>query len=165
VISCAADLVHSGRGPAEGTGSYPLQPGVASRFRNPAFSAARDPATRSDTGLIRAVVTKGGFIIGVGGGTGTLVFRGKHYPLQISGMSFGATIGASTTDLRGHAYHMHSPGDIEGTYSTIGAGAAIAGGAGGVRLQNAKGMILELTGVKVGAELSAAVGGVEVRFR
>jgi hypothetical protein len=34
-----------------------------------------------------------------------------------------------------------------------------------VRLENAKGVILELTGVKVGAELSAAVGGVEVRLR
>ena len=119
----------------------------------------------ADTGLIRAVVTKGGFIIGVGGGTGTLVFRGRQYPLQISGMSFGATIGASTNDFRGHAYHMHAPSDIEGTYSAIGAGAAVAGGAGGVRLQNAKGVVLELTGVKVGAELSAAVSGVEVRLR
>jgi hypothetical protein len=117
----------------------------------------------ADTGLIRAVVTKGGFAIGVGGGTGTLV--GRHYPLQISGMSFGATIGASTTDLRGHAYHMQAPTDIEGTYSAIGAGAALAGGAGGVRLQNAKGVVLEPTGVKVGAELSAAVRGVEVRLR
>ena len=81
--------------------------------------------SRAETGYVRAVVTKGGFIIGVGGGTGTLVFRGQHYPLEISGASFGATIGASTTDLRGHAYHMHSPADIEGTYSTIGAGAAI----------------------------------------
>lgn len=119
----------------------------------------------ADTGLVRAVVTKGGFIIGVGGGTGTLVFRGRHYPLQISGMSFGATIGASTTDLRGHAFNMHTASDIEGTYSAIGAGAAIAGGAGGVRLQNSKGVILELSGVKVGAELSAAVSGVEVRIR
>jgi hypothetical protein len=119
----------------------------------------------ADTGLVRAVVTKGGFIIGVGGGTGTLVFRGKHYPLQISGVSFGATIGASTSDLRGHAYNMHAPTDIEGAYSAIGAGAAIAGGAAGVRLQNAKGVVLELTGVRVGAELSAAVSGVEVRLR
>src|SRR5215831_5658329 len=97
----------------------------------------------ADTGLVRAVVTKGGFIIGVGGGTGTLVFRSRHYPLQISGMSFGATIGASTTDLRGRAYHMQAPTEIEGTYSAIGAGAALAGGAGGVRLQNAKGLALE----------------------
>jgi hypothetical protein len=119
----------------------------------------------ADTGYIRAVVTKGGFIVGVGGGTGTLMFRGRQYPLEISGASFGATIGASTTDFRGRAYNMHAPSDIEGTYSTIGAGAAVAGGAGGVRLQNSKGVVLELSGVKVGAELSAAVGGVEVRLR
>ena len=126
------------------------------------FAAA---PSKADTGYVRAVITKGGFIVGVGGGTGTLVFRGHHYPLEISGASFGATIGASTTDLRGHAYNLHSPADIEGAYSTIGAGAAIAGGAHGVRLQNAKGVVLELSGVKVGAELSAAVGGVEVRLR
>jgi hypothetical protein len=120
---------------------------------------------RGDTGVVRAVVTKGGFIVGVGGGTGTLLFHGRRYPFAISGMSFGATIGASTNDLRGHAYNMRTASDIEGTYSAIGAGGALAAGAGGVRLQNAKGVVLELTGVKVGAELSAAVSGVEVRLR
>jgi hypothetical protein len=57
---------------------------------------------------------------------------------------------------------MHAPGDIAGSYSAIGAGAAVAGGAGGVQLQNARGVILQLHGVKVGVELSAAVGGVTV---
>jgi len=60
---------------------------------------------------------------------------------------------------------MRTASDIEGTYSAIGAGGALAAGVGGVRLQNAKGVVLELTGVKVGAELSAAVSGVEVRLR
>ena len=60
---------------------------------------------------------------------------------------------------------MHSPGDLAGTYSTIGAGAALAGGAGGVALQNARGVLLELHGVKVGLELSAAVGGVTIAMR
>jgi hypothetical protein len=41
-------------------------------------------------------------------------------------------------------------------------GAAVAGGGGGVALQNARGVVLELHGVKVGVELSAAVGGVTV---
>lgn len=41
----------------------------------------------------------------------------------------------------------------------------MAAGAGGVRLQNAKGVVLELSGVKVGAELPAAASGVEVRLR
>ena len=103
--------------------------------------------------------------MGVGGGRGILTFRGHHYPFTVSGMSLGATIGASTTQLAGRALNMHAPGDIAGTYSAIGAGAAVAGGAGGVALQNARGVVLELHGVKVGVELSAAVGGVTIAMQ
>jgi hypothetical protein len=124
--------------------------------------AVGSTASHAETGLVRVVFTKAGFILGVGGGRGILTFRGHHYPFAVSGMSFGATIGASTNHLAGRALNMHAPGDIAGTYSAIGAGAAVAGGAGGVALQNARGVVLELHGVKVGVELSAAVGGVTV---
>jgi hypothetical protein len=80
-------------------------------------------------------------------------------------MSFGATIGLSTANLKGHAYHMQKPTDIEGTYSAIGAGAALAVGGGGVRLRNANGVVLELAGGRVGIELSVAMSGVTVRLR
>ena len=94
-----------------------------------------------------------------------MIFRGCSYPLAISGMSFGATIGVSTTDLRGHAYHMRNPSDIEGVYGAIGAGGALAAGAGGIRLQNANGVILALSGARVGVDLSVAVSGVTVSLR
>jgi hypothetical protein len=119
----------------------------------------------AETGSVRVVFTKGGFIIGVGGGHGVLTFRGHHYPFTVSGMSIGATIGASTTQMVGRALHLHSPGDLAGSYSAIGAGGALAGGAGGVALQNARGVVLELHGVKVGLELSAAVGGVTITMQ
>ena len=119
-------------------------------------------ASQAEIGAVRVVFTKAGFIVGVGEGRGILTFRGHHYPFKVSGASFGATIGASTTQLVGRALNMHAPGDIAGSYSAIGAGAAVAGGAGGVQLQNARGVILQLHGVKVGVELSAAVGGVTV---
>jgi hypothetical protein len=121
--------------------------------------------SQAETGSVRVVFTKGGFIIGVGGGRGILTFRGHHYPFAVSGMSFGATIGASTTHLAGRALNLHAPSDIAGGYSAIGAGAAVAGGAGGVALQNARGVVLELHGVKVGLELSAAAGGVTITMQ
>lgn len=127
--------------------------------------ASASTASQAETGSVRVVFTKGGFIIGVGGGHGVLTFRGHHYPFNVSGMSFGATIGASTTHMVGRALNLHSPGDIAGTYSAIGAGGALAAGAGGVALQNARGVVLELHGVKVGVELSAAVGGVTITLR
>ena len=59
--------------------------------------------SRAETGQVAVVFTKGGFIVGVGGGEGVLVLRGKHYPFTVSGMSVGFTIGASTTKLVGRA--------------------------------------------------------------
>jgi hypothetical protein len=121
--------------------------------------------SRAETGQVVVVFTKGGFIVGVGGGEGVLTLRGKRYPFTASGMSVGFTIGASTTKLVGRALNVSSPASIEGAYSAIGAGGAVAAGAGGVQLQNANGVILQLSGPKVGAEVSAAVGGVTVRLK
>jgi hypothetical protein len=121
--------------------------------------------TRAETGKVAVVFTKGGFIVGVGGGEGVLVLRGKHYPFTVSGMSVGFTIGASTSKLVGRALNLKGPASIEGTYSAIGAGGAVAAGAGGVQLQNANGVILQLSGPRVGAEVSAAVGGVTIRLK
>src|ERR1700742_991110 len=130
------------------------------------FAGGAASPARADSGTVRVVFTKGGFIIGVGGGDGVLFFHGHRYPFTVSGMSIGLTIGASTTQMSGHALHIHSPGDIQGSYSVIGAGGALAAGAGGVSLRNNQtGVVLQLAGGKVGVEVSAAVGGVTIALR
>jgi hypothetical protein len=131
------------------------------------FLASVGLATPSvaETGRVTVVFTKGGFIVGVGGGKGVLTFRGKNYPFTVSGMSVGFTIGASTTKFVGRALNLRSPGDLAGSYAAGGAGGALAAGAGGVQLQNANGVILQLSGPKVGAEVSAAVGGVTITMQ
>ena len=121
--------------------------------------------SRAETGQVAVVFTKGGFILGVGGGEGVLVLRGRRYPFTVSGMSVGFTIGASTTRLTGRALNVNGPASIEGSYGAVGASGAVVAGAGGVQLQNANGVILQLSGPKVGAEVSAAVGGVTVRLK
>ena len=127
------------------------------------LASAPTTSARAEIGTVRVVFTKGGFIIGVGGGHGVLTFRGHHYPFQVSGMSFGATIGGSTNQLVGRALNLKSAADLAGSYSAIGAGGALAGGAGGVQLQNnANGVVLQLSGVKMGVELSAAISGVQI---
>jgi len=127
------------------------------------FACGAASPSKADTGTVRVVFTKGGIIVGVGSGRGVLTFKGHHYPFRVGGMSVGFTVGASTTNLQGQALNMKSPGDIQGSYSVIGAGGAFAAGAGGVQLQNNQtGVILQLAGGKVGLEASAAVGGVTV---
>src|SRR6476646_1235820 len=90
------------------------------------FLASVGPATPSlaETGQVAVVFTKGGFIVGVGGGEGVLVFRGKRYPFTVSGMSVGFTIGASTSKFVSRALNLRSPGDLAGNYATGGAGGA-----------------------------------------
>ena len=132
--------------------------------------AGTSSASRAETGSVSVVFTKGGLILGVGSGEGVLTFRGRHYPFTVSGMSVGVTVGASTTKLVGHALNLRGPESIEGTYSAIGGGGAFAGGAGSVRLRNingttANGVILQLSGPKVGVELSVAVAGVSIRLK
>ena len=130
-----------------------------------AIVAGFSTPSRAETGQVAVVFTKGGFIVGVGGGEGVLLLRGKKYPFTVSGMSVGFTIGASTTKLVGRALNLRGPASIEGSYAVGGAGGAIAAGAGAVQLQNANGVILQLSGPKVGAEVSAAVAGVTVRLK
>jgi hypothetical protein len=126
------------------------------------FTVGVASSSHADTGTVRVIFTKGGFIVGVGGGHGVLHFRGHNYRFTVSGMSVGFTIGASTSHFSGQALNLQSPTDIQGTYSVIGAGGALAAGAGGVQLQNQRGVILQLAGGKVGVELSAAAGGVTI---
>jgi hypothetical protein len=118
----------------------------------------------AETGTVRFRVAKAGFIFGAGGGSGTLVFRGRSYPLGIGGLSIG-TIGAASADVVGRAYNLRQPQDIAGTYTAVGAGVAIAGGGTAARLRNANGVVMELRGRQVGLEASLNLSGITVSMR
>ena len=117
------------------------------------------------TGSIAMHIFSAGFIFGVSGGSGVLTFRGHQFPLTIGGISAGATIGASGTDLVGTASHMHNPGDIEGIYSALGAGMSVAGGRSAAQLSNARGVILRLRGRQVGFMFSLDLSGMNISIR
>jgi hypothetical protein len=116
------------------------------------------------TGTVQLVVNKVGFIVGVGGGSGTLHFKGKTYRLVTGGVSAG-TIGIAGANLVGTASNLNSATDIEGVYSAVSASVAVAGGAKGVTLQNSKGVILHLQGKQVGFEASLSLSGLTVSLQ
>ncbi len=116
------------------------------------------------TGYVNLHIFSAGFIIGVSGGSGTLTFGGRSYPLSIGGISAGATIGASGTDLVGSASHMHAPGDIVGTYSAVGAGLSIAGGRQATQMTNGRGVILRLRGRQIGFMFSIDLSGMSINL-
>jgi hypothetical protein len=98
----------------------------------------------------------------VGGGRGVLSFQGRRYPFSVGSLSVGATIGASWAQLVSRALNLRQPSDLAGTYSALGGGVTVAGGVQSTRLQNAKGVVLELRGRRVGFDFSVGVGGATI---
>jgi hypothetical protein len=97
-----------------------------------------------------------------GAGHGVLTFDGRDHPFRVSGLSLGLTIGASTNRLVGRAAYLTRLNDFAGTYTSVGGGAALAGGIGRVQLKNDKGVIITLEGAKAGVEFSANLSSIEI---
>lgn len=123
------------------------------------------PCTQSfaqAAGHVRARIVKAGLLVGGGAGSGVLTYRGKTYPFKISGMSFGITVGATVGRLEGWASGIRDVSDFAGTYSSVGGGFALVGGATGVQLRNEKGVNMVLHGPKAGLELAANLSAITI---
>jgi hypothetical protein len=118
----------------------------------------------AQTGTVRIHVAKAGFIVGVGGGEGVLRFKGKSYRLHVGGVSLG-TIGVASADMVGRAYNLRHAADIVGTYSAVAGSIAVAAGVKAARIQNAKGVVLDLEGRQAGFEASLSLSGMNISFR
>lgn len=122
-------------------------------------------AAQADSGTIRISVLKGGWFIGASGGSGTLTFHGRRYPLSIGGLSAGLVFGASQTYLSGRVSNIYQASDVAGVYGAGGAGAALGPGVGAIVLTNQKGAVLELSGRGVGLMVNADLSGLAISLR
>jgi len=118
----------------------------------------------AETGSVRFHIVKAGFIVGVGGGSGSLNFRGKNYRLSVGGINVG-TIGASAVDLVGTASNLRTAGDIVGTYTQGSAALAVVGGGRVATLQNANGVIIRVRGPAIGLEASLSLSGMQISMQ
>jgi hypothetical protein len=64
-------------------------------------------------GEVRINILKAGFIVGIGGGTGTLNYQGQTYRLSVGGIGIGS-LGIADVELIGTASNLRSPSDIAG---------------------------------------------------
>ena len=126
--------------------------------------SASAAAQEQPSAKIQFEIYKAGLVVGVSGGSGTLSYEGKDYPISISGISLGATIGASKAEFVGDVFNLSAPEDIEGVYSGAKAGIAIAGGAKTAILKNSKGVELKVSGEQIGVELTLDLNGMDVRL-
>jgi hypothetical protein len=116
----------------------------------------------ADTATLRVLFGTAGIVVGGGNGKGKLTFQGKTYPFEVTGASFGTTLVQTVSELEGRALNLHAPGDLAGNYISLGAGGALAGGAGVAWLRNAKGVTLVVRGPKLGVGLSVNLARVTI---
>ena len=83
-----------------------------------------------------------------GSGSGYLFYQGQKYSLGVSGAKIGR-MWASSIDLIGTASNLRSAADILGTYNGSNPKAALVRRAATARLQNAKGVVLEIRAVNL----------------
>jgi hypothetical protein len=125
------------------------------------ISLAASTPSQAQSCSIRLHIVKAGFIIGAGGGNGTLVCHGRSYRLSVGGIGLGS-LGVAAADLVGTASNVHNPANVAGTYGAAGAGVTFVGGGQVATLQNEKGVVLQLAGGQVGFQVSLGLAGMTI---
>jgi hypothetical protein len=107
-----------------------------------------------------------GFIVGVEWGSGTVTLRGGSVVhLRVRTLKAGM-IGLEAVQAAGRVYNLdpRRPGDIAGTYASIGGGITIGGGVGAQRMKNEKGVIIEIDETAQGIAAKIAGAGVAIEL-
>jgi hypothetical protein len=127
--------------------------------------ASFSSAAYADSGSISFRVLKAGFIVGGSGGSGTLTFHGRRYPVSIGGLSYGFTFGASETRFHGTVSNIFRASDVAGVYAAGNVGAAVGRGAQAIVLTNQNGAVLAISGRQSGLIVAADLNGLAISVR
>jgi len=97
-----------------------------------------------------------------GSGSGYLFYQGQRHGLGISATNIGR-VGATTIDLVGTASNLRSAADIIGTYNAADPEAGILKRAKIARMENGKGVVLEIRAVNLGRWSSLNLSGMTIK--
>jgi outer membrane immunogenic protein len=104
------------------------------------------------------------FLAGVNWGSGTLTYRGHHYPVRVSGLSVGA-VGVNKYRASGVVRHLRRLDDIEGTYGAMEGSMTAGSGQGGIDMRNDKGVVISARSTSSGLKLTFAPTGVQIKLK
>ncbi|MEI8355094.1 MAG: hypothetical protein WCG31_03190 [Deltaproteobacteria bacterium] len=121
----------------------------------PAFSQDKPDAT--------VKLSEGQIAIGIGysWGNGIITFKGQDYPFKVRGISV-VDVGISRADATGSVFKLKNLEDFNGTYTTASAEATVAGGAGGITMENQNGVVIRLVATTQGVNFKLALEGVKL---
>jgi|GraSoiStandDraft_4_1057263.scaffolds.fasta_scaffold379855_1 hypothetical protein len=144
-----------------------LTAGFAQAAKQETKTTASKQAPSSEgkpSGTIR--LSGGSFALGIGfsWGNGTLTFKGKDYPISVSGLSLGK-LGLSGASASGEVYNLKDLKDFDGHYNAAGAGLTIGGGRHAVALTNHNKVRIVITSTTKGFDVTVGTGGATMKIK
>jgi hypothetical protein len=140
--------------------------GLTSAFVQAATQEKEKP--KQETGKPDATLrfSGGAVAIGIGysWGKGTLIYKGKEYPVSVNGLSLGK-VGITGATASGEVYHLKTLQDFDGNYTAAGAGITLAGGRSAVTMKNQHGVRVRLVSTTRGADVTLGAGGVDLKIK
>jgi hypothetical protein len=103
------------------------------------------------------------FIGGIEWGKGTLTFKGHDYSFKVKGLKAGA-IGIKRDSVNARIYNLKKAKDLGGTFLAVEAAVTVAGGGSARAMKNQNGVEMHLFSVTMGADLTLAAEGVNIRM-
>ena len=102
--------------------------------------------------------------VGISWGSGTLTYKGKTYPISVSGLSVG-DVGVTKLEASGDVSNLKNLDDFDGNYTAVGAGATVAGGGSAVAMKNQNGVAVTLVSTTQGVKITVGGGGVSMKIK
>ena len=96
------------------------------------------------------------------GGSGSLFYQTQKYGLGVSGIKIRG-FWTTRIDLIGTVLNLRSAADIIGTYTAVDGGIATVGPAKMARLENPKGVVLEIQGVNMRRRSTLDLAGMTIK--
>ena len=108
-------------------------------------------------------LSEGSVAVGIGysWGKGTLSYKGKTYPVKVSGLAVGE-VGVTRASATGDVFDLKKLADFDGTYTAGAAQGTVGGGAGVSAMKNQNGVVIELKSTTQGANLKLAAEGIKL---
>ena len=102
--------------------------------------------------------------VGVSWGDGTLIYKGKQYPVSVKGLSLGK-VGITKVTASGEVYNLRRLGDFSGNYTSVNADITLAGGHSGVTMKNQNGVTVVVHATSKGVDLTVGGSGVDMKLK
>ena len=122
------------------------------------MSRSAPTQSAAEPGRIQITLVKAGY----GEGSGILFHKGQKYGLGIGGTKLKG-FWIRKVNLIGTALNLQSAEDIIGTYTAVDGDIAIVGSAKMARLENPKGVDLEIQGVNLGRRFTLNLAGLTIK--